>query len=456
MKRLLPKSLAGQTVLVLLAGLTLTHILSMLVYSSDRGEALSVMAEQHLTQRIANISHLISVSPPQWRNRIVAALDEPLFKISLSLETTFTPGAPGNEKSIAIQRYMEDALKKDSVRRVFTELLGDGSGGQTSVVQSLIRLTPLEIPHQSLRISVELNDGQWLNFLGIFPKVRPFWSGASLLSVLSMAVAAVLLSVWVVRRLTMPLGKFARAAERLGKDVTAPPLPLGGPTELRQASRAFNEMQERLRRFIENRTRMLAAISHDLRTPITLLRLRSELIDDEDLQARIMSTLDEMETMIASTLAFAREDAAREERRKVDIAALLDSICDDLCQAGLSIDADLPHRVAYECRPVSMKRAFTNLIDNAVKYGGKAYVTMTATDGGVKIDIEDRGPGISEEEMEHVFTPFYRIDPSRNPKTGGIGLGMSVAQTIIHAHGGRISLSRAEKGGLRVHIELPR
>ncbi|HEC14376.1 MAG TPA: HAMP domain-containing protein, partial [Rhodospirillales bacterium] len=427
------------------------HILSMLVYSSDRGEALSVMAEQHLTQRIANVSHLISVSPPGWRNRIVAALNEPLFSITLSSETMFTPGAPDSEKAFTIQKYMENALKKDSVRRIFTELSSGTSG-----VQSLIRFTPLKIPHQSLRISVELNDGQWLNFLGTFPKGRPFWSGASLLSVLSMAVAAILLSVWVVRRLTMPLGKFARAAERLGKDMTAPALPIDGPTELRQASRAFNEMQERLRRFIENRTRMLAAISHDLRTPITLLRLRSELVDDEDLQAQIMSTLDEMETMIASTLAFAREDAVMEERRKVDISALLDSICDDLCQAGLPIEADLPHRVAYECRPVSMKRAFTNLIDNAVKYGGKAYVAMTAADGVVKIDIEDRGPGIPEEEMEHVFTPFYRIDPSRNPKTGGIGLGMSVAQTIIHAHGGRISLSRAGKGGLRVHIELPR
>ncbi len=456
MKWLLPKSLAGQTVLVLLAGLTITHILSMLVYSSDRGEALSVMAEQHLTQRIANVSHLISVSPPEWRNRIVAGLDEPLFQISLSSETAFTPGAATSGKAAAIQRYMEKALEKDSVRRVFIQLLSGASDGRPSWPQSLIRFTPLEMPHQSLRIAVELNDGQWLNFLGAFPKVRPFWSIASFLSVLSMAVAVILLSIWVVRRLTMPLGRFAKAAERLGKDVTAPPLPIGGPTELRQASRAFNEMQERLRRFIENRTRMLAAISHDLRTPITLLRLRSELIDDEDLQAQTMSTLDEMETMIASTLAFAREDAVREERRKVDISALLDSICDDLSQAGLPIEADLPHRVPYECRPVSMKRAFTNLIDNAVKYGGKAYVAMAATGRAVEIDIEDHGPGIPEKEMEHVFTPFYRIDSSRNPKTGGIGLGMSVAQTIIHAHGGGISLSRSGKGGLRVHIELPR
>ena len=185
----------------------------------------------------------------------------------------------------------------------------------------------------ALQVSVELKDGRWINFAGTVPGVESLWSQAPAVSILLMAVAVIFLSVWVVRRLTRPIRGFASAAERLGKDVDAPPLVETGPSEVRQASRAFNKMQERLKRFIENRTRMLAAISHDLRTPITLLRLRAELNDDAGEQAKIIATLDEMEAMIAATLAFARQDAEAEQRRAVDVAALLESICNDMTYA---------------------------------------------------------------------------------------------------------------------------
>lgn len=464
MKRFSPKSLAGQTILVLLVGLTVSHIISMAIYSGDRVETLSMMGGKHMAQRIANASHLITETPVEWRGRIVSALDEPSFRVSLSPKSLLIPFDEDNWRTKAIRDFVKSQLGSDSARQVVVQLLDDTDTGQMYGLESRAHWMQMHVtqmmhgapPHQSLRISIELSDGQWLNFISAIPEAGSLWSSTSILSMLSMAVAVILLSVWVVRRLTKPLGGFAQAAERLGKDVNAPPLPEAGPIELRQASRAFNEMQERLQRFIENRTRMLAAISHDLRTPITLLRLRAELIKNEEERAKTMVTLDEMESMISSTLAFAREDAENEESRTVDVAALLQSICNDMSDRGLPVVLEAPDRLLYECRPTSLKRAFSNLVDNAVNYGGNADVRMEDKDDILKITIEDNGPGIPDDELKQVFTPFYRLEPSRNPNTGGIGLGLSIAQTVIHAHGGEIILSNHDEGGLRVIVDLPR
>lgn len=464
MKRFLPKSLVGQTIVVLVVGLTVSHGISMTIYSGDREDALTMMGGHHLAQRIAKASHLISETPVEWRERIVSTLDEPVFRVFLSPTSTLIPSKRSVWRTTIISDFVERQLKDDSVGQVVVQLLDDTVAERINGLESPVQWVRMHLgrimrivpQHQTLRISIELNDGQWLNFSSSIPRAGSFWSGSAVLSMLSMAVAVILLSLWVVRRLTIPLDEFARAAERLGKDVAAPPLPETGPTELRMAARAFNEMQERLRRFIENRTRMLAAISHDLRTPITLLRLRAELIEDEEMRTKTMVTLNEMESMIASTLAFAREDAENEENRVVDIVALLGSICDDMIDAGLPVEAELPERILFECRPTSLKRVLSNLIDNAVKYGGKAHVAMSDEGEAVKITIEDSGPGIPEQELDQVFAPFYRLESSRSPETGGIGLGLSVAQTVVDAHGGKIKLSNRHEGGLRVSVELPR
>ncbi|HEB80077.1 MAG TPA: HAMP domain-containing protein [Rhodospirillales bacterium] len=449
--------------LVLLVGLTVSHIISMTIYSGDRVESLSKMGGRHMAQRIANVSHLISESPPEWREKIVSALNEPSFQVFLSPKSMLVSHDDNDWRSNAIRNFVKGQLKNDSVRQVIVQMLDDTKAGRMYGIESPADWMQMHMnqmmhgvpPHQSLRISIELGEGQWLNFTSAIPEAGSFWSRKSILSMLSMAVAVILLSVWVVRRLTKPLGGFAKAAERLGRDVNAPPLPETGPIELRQASRAFNEMQERLQRFIENRTRMLAAISHDLRTPITLLRLRAELIKDAEERTKTMATLDEMESMIASTLAFVREDAESEESRTVDVAALLQSLCDDMSDRGLPVKLETPERALYECRPTSLKRALSNLVDNAVNYGGNADVRMEDRGDALWIVIEDNGPGIPDDEMEQVFAPFYRLEPSRNPITGGIGLGLSIVQTVIHAHGGKIALSNREQGGLRVSIELP-
>ncbi|MBI1208856.1 MAG: HAMP domain-containing protein [Azospirillum sp.] len=270
-----------------------------------------------------------------------------------------------------------------------------------------------------------------------------------------MAASTFLFSLIIVRYLTVPLTRVARAAERFGQDLSAPPLPEVGAAEARAVARAFNEMNRRIRQFVEDRTRMIAAISHDLRTPITLLRLRTEFITDPDERARMRATLAEMEGMIAATLAFARDDAADEPRLRVDLAALLSSICYDMADAGLPVRFEPESKVSLECRPGALRRALTNLLDNSVKYGGGARVSLAESEREIRILIDDDGPGIAEAEQEAVFRPFYRLEPSRNREFGGVGLGLSVARTIIHGHGGAITLANRPEGGLRVTLTLP-
>jgi signal transduction histidine kinase len=210
-----------------------------------------------------------------------------------------------------------------------------------------------------------------------------------------------------------------------------------------------------LSRFVEDRTRMVAAIGHDLRTPLTRLRLRAEFIDDPEVQRKMLSDLDEMESMINATLAFARDDAAHEPRVATDLADLLQSLCDDRIDAGAAASyAGPPHRTVT-CRPVALRRAFANLIDNAINYGTAADVTLTPGPAQVTVTIDDHGPGIPESEWEKVFHPFYRLESSRSRDTGGTGLGLAVARTIIRGHGGDITLSNRSEGGLRVSVVVP-
>jgi signal transduction histidine kinase len=214
-------------------------------------------------------------------------------------------------------------------------------------------------------------------------------------------------------------------------------------------------MQERLRRLIDNRTQMLAAISHDLRTPLTLLRLRAENVANADDRDKMLATIAEMDSMIRATLAFARDEATAEPRRRTDLTALLASVVDDMTDAGLPVAMEPAAPVIYECMPGALKRALTNLLDNAVNYGKQARAAIRATPQAIDIVIDDEGPGIPEDELARVFQPFYRVEGSRSRETGGIGLGLAIALSVVQAHGGQLTLSNRPEGGLRARIVLP-
>jgi signal transduction histidine kinase len=302
-------------------------------------------------------------------------------------------------------------------------------------------------------IEATLPDGQRISFTisGLSSSggyIIPIFLGSTVL-------IAILIALWTARRLARPIREFARAAERLGVDLTAPPLAVRGPQELRATIEAFNRMQDRLRRFLEDRTQMLAAISHDLRAPLARLRLRAEFVEDEEQQRKMFGELATMNAMIDSTLAFARDATRQEPRKLVDLSVLVEDVCEDVIDSDGAALYQGPRGVAVTCRPSDMRRAITNLVDNAVKYGGSARVDIIREDKRVVVVIDDDGPGIPFKEYERVFAPFYRLEPSRDPGNGGVGLGLSVARTIAREHGGEVTLANGDGGGLSVRVELP-
>ena len=440
----------GFTVLMALA---LTQGVSALVYLTDRGgEPPPRHHPREMVERVSAIIRLADETPPQFRPRVVRAVDAP------GLEVEWRPTAPDFHQNQTgfpfdgLRRRMRQALD-DPDREILIEVHHSQPRSTPSGP-----LAPLEarLFGNLIQLATPLSDGTWLVFRSNPDRDGPFrllrfalWMGLVGLVIFG-------LSFWAGRRLSAPLKRFADAAQRLGIDGEAPLLPEAGPRELRQATRAFNQMQTRLHRFVEDRTQMLAAISHDLRTPLTRLRLRAEFVDDPEQQRKMLADLEEMEAMIASTLAFARDDARKEPRVTIDLAALLQSLVDDLGDAGYTIDYTGPEHRTVACRPVALRRAIGNLIDNALKYGGCARVTLLDQQepGHVAVRIDDDGPGIPVSEQEKVFAPFYRLERSRSRDTGGTGLGLSVARTIARAHGGDVTLLNRPSGGLSATLIL--
>jgi len=464
MNRLLPKSLFGQTLLVLLGGLIISQAAGWWIYTMDREQAVRAIGGLAAAQRVANLARLIHEAPREWRERIVTASSDPSFRVSLA------------RRRPAISENAGDSIAAEVIREFLAEQLTFGSGQQPLVSVSTSASPPFAGPHamgrgpmmhgiggfagfglfRDLQVAVPLSDGQWLTFATSLPDSGPAFSRQFLVSMAIMAIIILGVSIWAVRRVTAPLASLAVAAEQLGRDVTAAPLPETGSIETRQASRAFNEMQTRLRSLIENRMRMLAAISHDLRTPLTLLRLRAENVEDAQERNKMLATIGEMDAMLGSTLQFARDETVSEPRRPTDLAALLQSTVDDMSDAGLPVTTEPTDSIVYECRPMALKRALTNLIENAVKYGKSAHVSVDISQETIEIMIDDEGPGIPETKLSRVLEPFYRVEDSRSRETGGVGLGLAIAQSIVQSHGGELALSNRPAGGLCASIRLPR
>jgi signal transduction histidine kinase len=312
-------------------------------------------------------------------------------------------------------------------------------------------------PRQKTAFAVEtrLQDGSAVSF-DVLPSGGAFPTPPRLLLNLLILLAAVIfLSLLAVRLATRPLNILASAAEKLGNDINSPPLVETGPTEVRRAAHAFNTMQSRLASYIRERTRILAAMSHDLKTPITRLRLRAELLEDDDLRAKFAKDLEEMESMVAATLDFMRGVDNPEPVQPMDIMALLESLQADAAEMGQEVRVEGIAAQPYPCKPAALKRCLANLIENAVKYGKCATLRVEDSDKQLQIRILDQGPGIPETLLEWVFEPFYRLENSRSRDTGGTGLGLSIARNIAQLHGGELVL-RNTAGGLEAILTLPR
>jgi signal transduction histidine kinase len=464
MSRFLPKSLFGQMLLIMLAGLIVSNLIGAWIYSASREQAVRAVGGLATAQRIVNLTRLVENAPDDWRRRIVAASSDQTFRVSLSSQKPeLTDDGNRGPVADAVRAYLIDSLALGAAREpivVASEPRG-WPGGPPFPVGSMMRHGPMMMiggPSGllNLEVAIPVPRGEWLSFSTALPNAGNIFSQQFIVAMLVMAAVIVAATVWAARRVTAPLATLAAAAQRLGKDVDAPPLAESGTVETRQASHAFNEMQTRLRELLANRTRLLAAISHDLRTPLTLLRLRAENLADGEEKEKMLATLAEMDAMVGITLQYARDDMSTEPVRRSDLTALVQSIVDDMADAGIDVAMQPAQPILLECRPSALKRAITNLVDNAVKYGKKAQVALQDAGKTVDIVIDDEGPGLPQAEMAQVFQPFYRVEGSRSRETGGVGLGLAIARSLVERHRGMLSLENRPAGGLRARISLPK
>ena len=439
---LIPRSLGTRTALTMVFALILVQGLGLVIHALDRVELQRYAQMRDIGVRAMGLYRTIVVTPAEQRVKVLQEL----------------------EHRDGMEAVIEDGPPKDSlpptnfnIRRPIVVSFQLVPVPQAERQREVVMLGGPD--DRVLVIGLKMPDNRWLNVKLDMPPPRIWHSRTFLIAFLLMSFFAALVTFWAVRRLTAPVRTLARAAEALGRDVNAPPLPEDGPQEIAVAAVAFNTMAARIRRFVQDRTFMLTAIGHDLRTPITRLKLRAEFIDDDDMRRKLLADIDELSAMVNATLAFGRDVAIEESVGSVDFAELVRTVLDEASdwqpELAENITYSGPQHLPYRGRPVALKRAVNNLVQNAIIYGSAATTTLSVEPGLLRLTVEDRGPGIAPEEMDRVFQPFYRVEASRNKETGGTGLGLPITRNIARAHGGDVVLANRQGGGVRATLTLP-
>ncbi len=434
--RLWPNGLAGRAMFVLVGGLVVLHVGSVGIHEFSLRSSHRASREQAMAEQLWRAARTVSLTPVARRDGTAHALSSPVLELHWR-DTEHQFESPRDDASL-------DAIREQLIRAV-PDLrdvrLGWGDPAR----------------HHLLVGSLRIDDAGALSFAT--PLFQASHKGPldpiGLVSLVALAIGVGMLSIFILRNLTRPLGQLSAAADRIGRDDRPVMLRVEGPIEIQRAARAFNSMQERIRRLLEDRTLALAAVSHDLRSPITRMRLIVGFLDDERARDQLDANLDEMAGMVESILDYMRDGHAGEAARPTDLAALLRTICDAVSDTGGDVTFDGPVRLVQMLRPVMIRRALFNLVGNAVTYGGRARVALRQEGRSIEIAIDDDGPGIPEAELPMVLQPFHRLEGSRNRATGGVGLGLTIASRFIRAEGGELALSNRAGGGLRALVTLP-
>ncbi|WP_255856553.1 sensor histidine kinase [Marinobacterium rhizophilum] len=453
--RYLRQSLPGRVIVLLILALGIVNATTVYIFFEERSRAVRHSQMEDLVSRSAAMERLLSDTPVALHQQMLSSVTSTRFRFAIEADAAASPAERTAPDHPLYRRLADLASTAPAQTRLS---ISPRYYWCYSWVQNLLRPNLLFDANGGLplaTVSLQRPDGLWLNAVLLSPTNLPSWIGP-LLVALGLFALTVTVVVLIVRHVTAPLAALTQAADRIGRGETTEVIAEQGPQDMRHTMRAFNRMRERLERFVRNRTQMMAAISHDLRTPLTSLRLHAEFLPGGPERDKMLCILGEMQGMIDATLAFTREDAVQEDSRNVDLAALIGSLCDDLQALGLNITYDDNLRMPFLCRPVSLRRALSNLIENACHYGGSAEVEIREDAQQLQIFVRDRGPGIAPADLERVFDPFVRLEGSRNRDTGGIGLGLAIARSIAHAHGGEIRLRNRPGGGLEVELQLPR
>jgi signal transduction histidine kinase len=425
------RGISGQIAALVVASIVAIHLIiaaTFLIHRPDRFDP----SIGHSPSQLAAVVQLLAATPPAGRPRLFADIARAFPQLDLeSLAPDSAPAA--NEPDGPSLRSLRHRL--GSGYRIFS--LPPQKGG---------RKVGIVLPDGAM-ISATMLPDQWQ---------RSIWSGPWMTTLLFAVISVTLLGLWAARALTAPLSSFARAAEDFSLNGAAAPLPERGPEEIRSVAKALNRMRERITTLIDDRTRMLAAISHDLRTPITRMRLRSEFIEDDAHRRRMLGDLDQMRSMLESVLSFLRNDRKLEAMTLVDLASTLQLIADQFGDIGYRIAYDGPEHAMATVRPDDLHRGITNLVENAVRFGAEVTIRLRVSQETLTIEVEDDGPGISDARKAFMLEPFVRGDDARNmDEAAGFGLGLSIARTIVLAHGGELSLNDRQPHGLIVRVELP-
>ncbi|GAB3412327.1 sensor histidine kinase [Massilia agilis] len=440
-------SMTGRVFATLLLGVLSSAALTQLAADAERQRVLEQLRYNNQLERSEQLIMATEIVPASARRAYLAVANRPGLKLDVGGPL---PAAPH--------------------RTEFASTLASRLGKGYQVDSSTTRPPMCDLPHQqpalygllSLEwhgscenINVRLRDGEQLR-LAVLPPRAPAGPRTEFGWIIILFLVSIgFLAYLVARMTTRPLKQLAQAAKDLGQDINHAPLELSGASEIRQASAAFNAMQARIRQYIFQRTQMLAAITHDLQTPLTRMRLRLEKVGDAELQERLIGDLSAMQEMVREGLVLARSMDTTETMQMLDLDSLLDSVCSDAVDANQRVTLSGQAGMALLGRPLDLRRCLVNLIDNAVKYGQQATVTVDRVKGAARIRIRDNGPGIDADQLARVFEPFYRIEGSRSRESGGTGLGLTIARNIAEQHGGSIALANAAGGGLEATLMLP-
>jgi len=465
MIRLWPSTLTGRLVLILLGGLLAAQLLGAAILLSDRASAIYEASGMHAAQRIAGMVHLLDTLNPEQRRLVVPALNTSGFRVTFTQQPAAEPSAADESiHSAHLRAVLRNALGDERALRV--AVLASGAdfmeGPRPSRGSHFGMMMPRAPPFGgaplggAFAVQAQLLDGQWVSIAQRLPDESVAWPWKLLVTLGVLLASVIALSLIAVRLVTRPLAVLGRAAEDLGRDIERPPLPESGPAEVRRTAQAFNTMQARLVRFLHDRAQMLAAVSHDLKTPITRLRLRAELIDDAVLKTKVVHDLEEMEGMTRAALDFLRDASAHEAAQPLDVNAMLESLQADAESMGRDVQIEGAAAAPYRARPQALRRCVGNLLDNAAQHAKHARLRVHDDAKRLEIIVGDDGPGIPQDKLEQVFEPFYRLDPSRNRESGGAGLGLSIARDIARAHGGSLELRNRPQGGIDAVLTLPR
>ncbi len=450
-------SLRVQLVLLIIVALAIAQAVSLWLFVDERSLAVRAALGFEAADRAAYVSRLIEEAPESLQTAIIRAANSPLVRFDLS-------GAPTVEHTThadggAIEARVRGLLGLSNPHEIRVELHEVEGDILTmphlppEMVEMHMAMMPGELSATEMKLSIALANGQWLNVSTRFERPPLQWPWISFVSFgMTAAVILVVMCWFLLTRLTGPLRRVSQAADRLGRGEDVKPIPLIGPAEVRNLTSTFNRMQDRLTRFIADRTQLLAALGHDLRSPLTALRVRAEMVEEDETRDGLISSIEEMQEMVDATLAYARGMASVENYEAVDLGTYLARLRSDMMD---SFTLEGNNSIAVRLRPQSLRRALRNIIENAQRYGGTANVTFGQNTEYAFVTVTDSGPGIPESELQQVFEPFFRLEKSRSRETGGTGLGLTIARTILRAQGGDVTLSNRSAGGLEALVTLP-